>query len=143
MKKIPTDLELLTAIYERYYDVFASYSEDDKTRVSKAYVPIDLIKVAKDVDSDEFLVFGRLYNFLERKHGYKNDDGSNVHLFALKVRDDVNCIHFPLLSSVLAELQLENKKHQRAIILSTISTVVSILSLLIALTSLFINLNKK
>ena len=143
MKKIPTDLEILTAIYERYYKVFSSYSEDKPNRATKAFVPVDLEKISRELDSDPHIIFGRLYNYLDRKHGYKNDDGSKVPLFIMKHKDDVNCVHFPLMTSVLADLQLENNKFQRATIFSTISAIVSVISLLIAITSLLINLNKK
>ena len=143
MKRIPTDLEILTAIYERYYKVFSSYSENAADRSTKAYVPVDLEKIAKELDSDPYIIFGRLYNYLDRKYGYKNDDGSKVPLFILRLKDDVNCVHFPLMTSVLADLQLESNKFQRATIFSTISAIVSIISLLISLIALVINLNKK
>ena len=32
MKPIPTDLELLNAIYYRYYETFARYSDDESSR---------------------------------------------------------------------------------------------------------------
>jgi len=143
MKKIPTDLEIITAIYERYYTNFSSYSKDGKSRSTKVYVPVDLDKIARQLDSDPFIIFGRLYNYLNQKYSYENDDGSKVRLFALQVADDSNFVHFPLMTSILADLQLENNKLQRATIFSTISAIVSVISLLISLTSVFINLRKK
>jgi len=37
MKPIPTDLEILEAIYDRYYDDFTSYSEDKPSRSAKRW----------------------------------------------------------------------------------------------------------
>lgn len=36
---IPTDLRLLDAIYSRYYAEFSAFSDDNKTRGSKMWVP--------------------------------------------------------------------------------------------------------
>lgn len=53
-------------------------------------------------------LFGRLYYYLDKKHGYKQDDGTLVPLFSLKVGEDTHCVNFPLLVSVLASLQSEH-----------------------------------
>lgn len=143
MKNIPTDLEILNAIYDRYYETFAAFSDESKIRSNKVYVPIDVASIAGDLEVDSDIVFGRLYYHLENKYGYKNPDGSAVHFFTLKVGDDINCVQFPYLSSILADLRTENKKYQRATLFSTISITVSVISLLISITSFFLALNKK
>jgi hypothetical protein len=93
MKKIPTDLEILNVIYEKYYETFVSTFDNNKTH--RAFVSIDIASVAKEMEVDPDVVFGRLYYHLEKKYGYKNEDGSKVSLFALKAGNDTNCIHFP------------------------------------------------
>ncbi len=127
MKHIPTDLEILDAIYDKYYDTFA---EDEKNRSSKAFVPVDIVLIAKGFDVDADVIFGRLYYHLEHKYGYSNDGGkTKVSLF--NAAD--NSIHFPYLSSILADLRNEDKKYLRAITFSIISATVSGISLILSL----------
>lgn len=130
MKHIPTDLEILNAIYNNYYDKFIQFSENEKDRSSKAFVPIDIVLIAKEFDVDADVIFGRLYYHLNFKYGYSNDEGkSKVLLFNALT----NSIHFPYLSSILADLRNEDKKYLRAITFSVISATVSIISLTLSL----------
>ena len=131
MRTIPTDLEILNAIYEKYYETFASFLNKNKTR--KAFVPVDIASMAEEMNVDPDVIFGRLYYHLEKKYGYKNDDGSKVSLFTMRAGDDVNCVHFPYLSSILADMRNENKKYWRAIIFSAISVTISIISIILSL----------
>ena len=85
---------------------------------------------------DKDIVFGRLYYHLNKKHGYKNDDGSYVHLFTPVAGKDRHCVNFPLVASVLANLRQENKKYRIATTLAVISLFISIVSLLL---TLFVN----
>ncbi len=89
IKKVPTDLKILSTIYDRYYDTFKAFSAENKTRSTKVYVPIDLIATAKELNVDVDIIYGRLYYYLNNKYSYKQSDGSNVYLFALKVGNDV------------------------------------------------------
>ena len=82
MKRVPTDLKILDAIYERYYDAFSDYETDPQSRVSKTFVPIDLAVIAKRLRVVPDIVFGRLYYHLERKHGYDQPNGARVYFFA-------------------------------------------------------------
>ncbi|MCU1307050.1 MAG: hypothetical protein JWN45_1745, partial [Acidobacteriaceae bacterium] len=100
-------------------------------RDSKIYVPVDLVSIATKCSVDPDIIFGRLYFHLNKKHGYKNDDGSLVHLFTLKAGKDKHCVNFPLLASLLAELQHENKKFVLATTLAITSLALSILSIVI------------
>ena len=86
---------MLNAIYDRYYETFASFARDEPSRSAKIMVPIDIEALARDMDVDPDIIFGRLYYHLEKKHGYRRDDGSMVHLFALKASEDHHCINFP------------------------------------------------
>jgi hypothetical protein len=127
--KIPTDLELLNYIYEQYYEKFISYSKEEPNRAAKIYVPIDCKKIAEHFKVDSDIVFGRLYYHLEKVYGYKQNDGVNVHFFALRLGDDPKCINFPLLSSVVAGLRLENRKFWWATGISILALIFSALSL--------------
>jgi len=126
LKKPPTDRELLKLIYESYYDEFNSYDEDTSERSTKLYVPIDCVEIAKQLDVDEDIVFGRLYYHLDKKYGYTQDDGVKVHLFSMRINKDRHVIHFPLLSAVLAELEQSNFRFVAPITLSLIALAFSI-----------------
>src|SRR6185503_3617903 len=126
MPAVPTDLQILDAIYERYYETFASYSGDKSERSAKIYVPIDIKALAAKFGVDEDLIFGRLYYHLEKKHGYKAADGSDVPFFTLRVGGDRHCVNFPYLASILADLRSENRKYRLAITMSVISFAISL-----------------
>jgi hypothetical protein len=87
---IPTDLEILDAIYERYYQTFASFIKGESDRSVKIYVPIDLKAIAAALNVDGDLVFGRPYYHLESKYGYIKDDRSHVYFFCLSTRSPVS-----------------------------------------------------
>lgn len=111
--KLPTDLQILEAIYNEYYEPYSNFSKGEENgRDSKAYMPIDIDLIASKLNVDSGIVFGRLYNHLNRLHSYVNDDAqkSRVPLFELQVGRDVRCIHFPMMASVLAGLQSEKSK---------------------------------
>jgi hypothetical protein len=128
MKPTPTDLELLNAIHDRYYDAFASYDPQHPSRDSKNYIPIDIKEIAKQFGVDSDIVFGRLYYHLEQKYGYRLDDNSHVHFFAPRIGKDIHCVHFSYLSSVLADLRDENRKYRLATTIAIISLFLSVIS---------------
>jgi len=132
-KRIPTDQQILEAIDREYYAVFASYSEDAPNRGTKVYVPIDIEKIARGLGVDGDIVFGRLYFHLERKYGYQQKDGADVHFFVLRVAGDIHCVNFPLMASVLADLQDQSRKHDVAIWIAVGSLLVSVASVLISI----------
>ena len=133
MTKIPTDLQILDVVYNRYYDNFQAYSNENRIRNSKIYVPIDVKEIAKRLNVDTDIVFGRLYYHLNEKFGYKNDDGSTVEFFALRAGDDRHCINFPYLASVLSDLKDQNKKYQTSTLISILSLVIAILSIILSI----------
>lgn len=128
--KLPTDRQILEAIYKQYYRTFAGFAKEagDK-RTTKVYVPVDLQRIADSFDVDGDIIFGRLYYYLEDKHGYKRKDGSRVHFFAAFELPERHSIHFPMLSSVLASLQDEYSRHQWTRGLSITSIVIAVLAL--------------
>ena len=52
MTNIPTDLKILDAIYNHYYADFQAYSEVNKKRYSKIYVPVEIAKLAAEMGVD-------------------------------------------------------------------------------------------
>ena len=128
MKKPPTDRQILKKIYDNYYKDYCAYDKSESVRESKIYVPIDCKKIANELNVDIDIIFGRLYYHLDKKHGYTQDDGSKVHLFALKIGKDTNTVHFPLLSAIVAEHDTSWFRFNLPIIISLIALLASILS---------------
>lgn len=136
--KLPTDLQVLDAIYKEYYEAYSNYREGEENgRGGKAYMPIDIKLIASRLNVDAGIVFGRLYNHLNKLHSYVNDDErkSKVPLFALQVGDDAHCIHFPLMSSILAGLESEKNKFFT-------TTWISLLAILVSLSALAVSILK-
>ena len=132
--KVPSDLEILECIYKKYYEEYRSFQREDKTRSSKIYVPINCKEIAQQLNTDNDIIFGRLYYHLENLYGYKQDDGTSVHFFANAIKEnEIHCINFPLMASVLAGMQEEHKKFTIATGVSIIALVVSIISVVIAI----------
>lgn len=106
--KMPTDYQLLKKIYELYIRRYSEFDNKNKNRQTQNYVPIDIKLIAEEFgDVEPNIIFGRLYYHLEEKYGFKRDDETIVKFFAFEVGDDKHCIHFPLLSSVVAGLREE------------------------------------
>jgi hypothetical protein len=130
--KIPTDLKVLSTIYKLYYEEFKNHSREpdiENGRQSKIFVPIDCKMIAKELDVDGDIVFGRLYYHLEKKHGYTRSDGSNVAFFSLMVGADRHCVNFPLLVSVLAGLKEDSSKFQLSTWLSAFAVLIAAVAL--------------
>ncbi len=130
MKILPTDLQILNTIYNKYYDKFKSFSKKDSDRSSKIFIPIDITLIAKELEVDVDIIFGRLYYHLEQKYGYKRSKGAKVSFFTLQTGADKNCINFPYMASVLANLRDREKKHSTATNIAFFSLAIAGLSLL-------------
>ena len=133
MRRLPTDLQILNAIYDRYYETFTKYTDGDKSRSAKIYVPIDIKQIADDLKVDCDIIFGRLYYHLEQKHGYRQDDGSVVLFFSLRAGDDVHCVNFPLLAAVLADLRDQARKYNLATWIAVAALIMSIVSIVLSI----------
>ena len=134
--KLPTDLQILEAIYNEYYETYSNFSKGEENgRDSKAYMPIDIDLIASKLNVDAGIIFGRLYNHLNKLHSYVNDDvqKSKVPLFALQVGRDIRCIHFPMMSSVLAGLQSEKSKFFTTTWISLAAILVSLAALAVSI----------
>ena len=133
MAKIPTDERLLAEIYRRYERAFGDFSEENKTRSTKIWVPIDIDVLAKRFRCDPDLIFGRLYYHMNAKYGSHTGDGDSVNVFSLRIGRDAHCVNFPLLASVLADLQEDTKRFRVSTRMAALSLVVSAASILIAI----------
>lgn len=132
MKKppLPTDLEILNQIYERYYDDFV---HGVAKRASKLYVPIKIEPIAELLGVDVDIVFSRLYYHLEHLHSYRNEtNGAITHFFALEVDGDRHCVNFPYMASLLAALRAEDRKFRISTIQSRVALIISILALVVS-----------
>ncbi len=127
--KTPSDRRVLDIIYKLYYEEFTNHSGENGVqngRRSKIYVPIDCKMIARELNVDSDIVFGRLYYHMEEKYGYIRADGSRVAFYTPIAGEDNRCVNFPLLASVLAGLQQENSKFLWATVMSGIALAVSI-----------------
>lgn len=131
-KSLKTDYDVLKCIYETYYSEYAAFQKGDRSRAAKMYVPIDLDLIAAKLDMEGDLLFSRLYSFLNDRYGVNSEMKSP--LFSLRVQDDIHCVHFPLLASILADLKYKLRQANwtrwlsvAAILISGISLIVSII----------------
>jgi hypothetical protein len=136
--RLRTDQEILRAIYDRYYSEFINFDKEPKSRKAKIYVPIDIPAVALSIGADPELVFGRLHYHLEPLHS--RTDGnvkvpfSQVAMPGLEPgKNERHVINFPLLESVLAELEYQHKKFRLPVLVSAISATVAVLALFVTL----------
>jgi hypothetical protein len=140
--RLPTDLQILDAIYERYYHEFEQGGRDDpdavaqhgasNLRESTIYVPIDIQQVSDDLKVDANIVFGRLYYYLEQRYRYRQENDAQVSLFARAVGKSRNAVNFPYMASVLAGLREEHKKYKAATWMSGISLVLSVIAIVVS-----------
>jgi hypothetical protein len=137
MRRLPTDREILEAIYDRYYVTFAAFSKENRDRDSKVYVPVDLDSIAANLGVDGDIVFGRLYFHLDQKFRYKRDDGVIVSLFQMQLGNDRHCVNFPLLASALASLRSEHLRFRLATTISLISLAISAAALAVSIAATF------
>ena len=127
--RVPNDLQILNVIYKDYSEAFAAFSRNAPDRESKLLVPIDVEAVAGRLKVDPDIVFGRLYYHLENKYGYDRDNGSRVVFFTPRAGKDSNCVNFPLLSSVVADLREQRWKFSAPMYVALVSLLVSFGSL--------------
>ncbi|WP_010485286.1 hypothetical protein [Pseudomonas sp. S9] len=134
--KLPTDLEILNAIYEMYLDTYQSYVTDgNNDRQSKIHVPIDCKAVARKLKTDNDIIFIRLDSVMEQRYSYRRDDGSKVAFFSFRLGKESKCINFPLMAAVLSEMRAESRKAWLGIRLSTFAVVISIVGVIVQVLS--------
>lgn len=131
-KRIPTDLQILQKIYDLYYNDFCAFDHDDTIRDAKIFVPIDCKKIAKKLGTNGDIVFGRLYYHLANKHKYTDHDNGTapiVRLFEFKVGNDIKCVNFPFMASVLADLKIQDRRFKLTLFASVLALCISVASL--------------
>jgi hypothetical protein len=130
--KVPTDLQILQSVYDRYYSEFEAFKTGEKnSRASKVYVPIDVDLIGEKLGVDGDIIFGRLYYHFNNKYSF-----GKVEFFSLSIgeigKQDKHCIQFPYMASVLADLQNENTKFRIATRLAWVSIGISIIALVVS-----------
>ena len=137
--RLPTDLEILNKIYKLYYDDFVAFDEKNPTRDDKYIVPIDCEEVARELNADAELVFSRLYYRLNQEYGYSKimPDGKelSVKVFIKGFKWREHYVHFPFVTSVLADLRDKEAKFWTTAIIAILAVVISFISLLYSTTS--------
>lgn len=126
MKRPPTDREILKKIHDKYYREFCNFDEENKTRSTKVYMPVDCEMLAREFGTDPDMIFGRLYYHMDKKYGYDLDDGSRVSLFSIRIGGDKHAVNFPLLSAILADMELSRFRFYLPLTLSIIALGMSI-----------------
>ncbi len=121
-------MEILDTIYIVYLDDFLNFSTENKTREEKIYIPIDIKKIAKILKTDEELIFGRIYHYLNKKHSY-----DKAPLFEITMGKDRHVIQFPLMVSILAELLTDHRRFKTSIWLSIGALILSVISIIVSL----------
>jgi hypothetical protein len=141
MARLFTDREILRLIYDRYYSDFVHFEREPKTRGMKIYIPIDIPAIGQALAVDPEIVFGRLYYHLGPK--YSRVDGQvEVPFFQKSFQRpgqplERHLVNFPLLESVLAELEYEHRKFRLPVLVSVVSASVAAVALGIALLQFF------
>lgn len=138
--RVPTDIEILECIYKNYYHDFAAFDKDPTIRAAKIYVPIDSNLIGKELNVDGDIIFGRLYYHLNNKYSYHRADHTKVEFFALTItsgmRHSINAIQFPLMASVLADMQAERKRFKIGNWIAVGSLIISLAALIISIISI-------
>jgi hypothetical protein len=132
-RALPTDLELLNAIYRANYRAFADYSEDNKTRSSKIWMPIDIEALGKRFGTDPDMIFGRLHYHLNGKYAQTLKGDERIEFFQMRIGQDRHCVNFPFLASVLADLREDQRRFVIASRIAALSLVISLVSISLAL----------
>lgn len=121
-------MEILITIYTEYLGDFLNFNTENKNREEKIYIPIDIKKIAKTLKTDEELIFGRIYHYLNKKHSY-----DKTPLFEISMGKDRHVIQFPLMVSILADLLADHKRFKTSIWLSIGALILSVISIIVSL----------
>jgi hypothetical protein len=132
MKKIPTDLEILKSIYNRYHQSYKEYARNEPDRITRVRVPINIGEIAKECGVDEDMIFGRLYYHFNKKYSYTDEKGERTTFFT-SLKFEGLSVNFPLVASSLADLEYENRKFKISIVFSVVALILSILALTIVI----------
>lgn len=110
-----TDLKLLKVLQEEYFEEYLIRVKNAESSGERKFIPIDCNHVAKKLglENGEF-VFQRLYIHLEKRYGYEKieNTGGKIqeHFFTLLAGKESNCINYPYLCAVVADLRDEQEQ---------------------------------
>lgn len=133
MHKLPTDRYLLECIFNLHKGDYPGPIGPSGHPANDPYVAIDIKALAKKLECSPQLLFGRLYYHLDHKYRYRQDDGSLVPLFYLKVDGKRHAVNFPYLAAIVAERNQEFRRYVLSLLTSAIALGISIASLFVNL----------
>jgi len=132
MSRIPTDLEIMEELYERYFESFRKYATEDPDRIARIRVPINVQEVAEACGVEEDMIFGRIFYHFNKKYSYKDEKG-NVTTFFITDKFEGLSVNFPIVASVLADLRTEKRQTDNFFFISSAALAMSVIALLIAI----------
>lgn len=110
-----TDLKLLKVIQEEYFEEYLIRVKNAESSGEKKFIPIDCNLVAKKLglENGEF-IFQRLKIHLQERYGYKTIEttGGKIEepFFSMAAGKERNCINYPYLCAVVADLRDEQEQ---------------------------------
>lgn len=133
-RRPPTDFALLREIYTRHRDDFV-VPEPSAESWRATFVSADLPAVAESLGVTVNSIFGRLYYHLDPKYAPRDeDDGApKKRLFAPVLGDKRNCVNFPLLEAVLADLWQQRRRDLLAVSTAFVSAGIAVASLVVSI----------
>jgi len=123
--QLPTDREMLEYIYKTYANDFPGQVKPGGKHENDPYLAIDLSRIAEALNCSSYLIFGRLYYGPLHNHGHQDAQGRRTDLFVPHVGGKGPAVNFPLLVSVLADLQAAHHKEKKALLIAVISLVIA------------------
>ncbi len=133
MTKLWTDRYVLQCIFDMYRSSYPGAKTASCSRENDPYVSIDVAAIARKLDCNPELLFGRLYYHLDRKYRYKQEDGALDALFHIQVGDKRHAVQFPYLASILAGLNQEFRRQWVPLGVSLFSLGVSLTSRIVSI----------
>jgi hypothetical protein len=133
MSMLPTDRHVLESIYKMYESSYPGPRSASGRGENDPYVEIDLQAVAKKLECNTELLFGRLYYHLDQKYRYKQDNGATVSLFQLQIGGKHHAVQFPYLASILAGFNQEFRRFVISLGVSFAALGISVASLLVSI----------
>ena len=122
-----------------YYLDFIEFDYENKknnSRLVKIFVPVDCKLIATKLNIDNDIVFGRLYYYLNLKYSKPEMD---IHLFKTDLgADKRKHVNMPLLASVLAKLQNDEKRYRANLYTNKQLTFITFLAASAAIASVFV-----
>lgn len=124
--KISTDREIFECLFSAYASAFEFAQSTPDRDGSRIYVPIDVKHVARLLDNDPHVLFGRLYYHLDQRYRYKQSDGAFVHLFSPQVGNARHCINYPYLCALLADFRERHSDNRKTFWVSVVALALSL-----------------